>query len=129
VIFNIEVFTCFYIISNCYGPAVPNSMVWSGSRIIISVPASLSIIGVDFFSVHLSLVAGKSAQIYLSRAASGIIFQDHRRAPVGVFMVKTVTSEHLKRVTVLEEFVELLGVFIESSKIYKFIFLFDPPKN
>jgi hypothetical protein len=35
----------------------------------------------------------------MSYAASGMIFQDYRRVPVSVFMIKTPVSEPLKMVT------------------------------
>jgi hypothetical protein len=36
--------------------------------------------------------------------------------PVRVFMIKNAASEHLKRVTTVEEFLELVSNFIEASK-------------
>jgi hypothetical protein len=44
----------------------------------------------------------------MSYAASGMVIQDQRLVPVGVFMVKIAASEHLMRVTG-EGFLELVG--------------------
>jgi hypothetical protein len=82
---------------------------WSGSGITISVPASHSVIGQispvstchwsNFSSVHTSWDSGKSKTfVYHRRLQVTMAFQDHKRVPVSVFMVKICASEPLKRI-------------------------------
>jgi hypothetical protein len=77
-----------------------NSQDCSGSRIIISIPASLSVIGKFFLRVHPLLDAGKiCVNVHtVSKAASGMIFQNYKQVPVSVFRFKISSSEPLKRV-------------------------------
>jgi hypothetical protein len=73
-----------------------NSQDCSESRIIISIPASLSVSG-----VHPLLDARKiRVNVHtVSNAASGMIFQNCRQVPVSVFRVKiSFFSEPLKRI-------------------------------
>jgi hypothetical protein len=50
----------------------------------------------------------------MSYAASGVIFQDHRRISVRIFLVKITASKPLKRVTL-----ESVSNFKEASKKFK----------
>ncbi len=77
-----------------------NSKDWFGSRIIFSVPASLSVFG-RFSSVSTPLWMLKIRVNFhvLGGLQYSMVFKDHRRVPISVVMLKIAPSEHLKRVT------------------------------
>ncbi len=62
--------------------------------------------------------------MFMQQAASGMVFQNHRRVPVGIFMAKIVSSEPLKRITgrfwvIPETQVKKLKIKYRNSKILK----------
>jgi hypothetical protein len=77
----------------------------SGSRVIISAPAALSVIG-RFLQCPPLIGCRKNPRKF----ASGMIFQDHRRVPVSIFMVKIAASEPLREL--LEALLKLISNFI-----------------
>jgi hypothetical protein len=73
---------------------------WSGSRVIISLPASLSVIGQFSPVSSRDWIQEKSADLHVLGGLGYMDFQNHRRFPVSIFMVKIAASEPLKSVTV-----------------------------
>jgi hypothetical protein len=115
VIFNFKLFTCFHENTYCKD--------WSGSRIMVSVPASLSVIG-RLFQCSSSLDAGK---IHVNLNVCDGFRYDISGRQAG--SCKHFPGQN-RCVRVFEEgywkvFFRIGKGFHKGSKIFLFLFLFD----